>query len=129
MFEISEQPNEKLEEGVWAEYQGGQFLIAYAGGVKFQRRMTALRKPFRRQEERGDQIDPAVLRKITCQAISEVILLDWKEVASKGEPVPYSREMAFKALVNDERFRNFVMEHSMELQNFEESEREIEGNS
>jgi hypothetical protein len=128
MFNIAEQPNEKLEAGVWGEYQGAKFLIAHAGNDKFQRSLNRLQKPFRRKIEKGD-MDPAESRKIISRAMAEAILLDWKDVAKNGEAVSYSVELATMALNNDSQFREFVMEFSADQANFREEDLEHEGNS
>lgn len=126
---ISEQPNQALEDGTWVEYQGARLKIAHAGSIKFQRRMQALQKPFRRKIERNE-MDPADQKRILTQAIGEALLLDWSGVKnSKGEEVPYSAKTAVTALRNDEALREFVMEFSTELQNFRDEEEEHEGNS
>lgn len=127
MFVIADQPNEQLEEGTWANYQGAKFLIAHAGSAKFQRTMSRLQKPFRRKIERNE-MDPAETKRILIKALSENIVLGWQDVAdSKGTPVKFSRELCEKALTNDEGFREFVMEFSMDLQNFQDEEKEVEG--
>ena len=132
-FVISDKPNDRVDQGVWVEYEGSRFLLAAAGNDNFIRRMTALRKPYRRQEERGDGIDPAKLRQITIQATAETVLLNWEgvKVQQNGEAVdlPYSVKAAVQALTNSIPFRNWVMEFSMDMQNFIVEAEEIEGNS
>lgn len=129
MFQISEQPNQALETGTWTSFRGAEFLIAHAGSLKFQRAMMRLQKPFRRKMERGE-MDPADQKRILIQALAESILLDWKGVKdSDGKEVSYSRDLGVKAITNDESFREFIMEFSMDMQNFIEEAAEHEGNS
>lgn len=129
MFVISENPNAALEQGTWVEYRGGEFLIAHAGNLKFQRALNRLQRPHRRKLEKNE-MDPGDQRKLLIQAIAEGILLDWKGVKdSKGGDVPYSVKMAVTALTNDESFREFIMEYSAEMENFRREEIEEEGNS
>lgn len=128
-YKIPEQPNVKLDAGNWAEYQGARFLIAHAGNDRFQRRMQALNKPFRRKAERGE-MDPVDQKRILTQALGEGVLLGWEGVQdAKGEAVPYSSKVAIQMLTNDPALRDFVMEYSMDLQNFREDDLEHEGNS
>lgn len=129
MFKISEQPNHLLEAGTWVDYQGARFLVAHAGNSKFQRTMARLQKPFRRKLERNE-MDPADQKRILIQALGEAILLGWDGVKDASEnDVPFSRDMAVKALSNDEGFREFVMETSMDMENFKLEEAEHEGKS
>lgn len=129
MFTISEQENPRLEGGTWAEYNGGEFLIAHAGSLRFQRALSRLQKPHRRKMEKGE-MDPADSRKLLIQALAEAILLDWKGVKnSAGEDVAYSVKSAITALTNDPAFREFVMEFSAEMENFRKEEAEYEGNT
>lgn len=129
MFVIPEQPNETLEQGTWVGYRGGEFLIAHAGNLKFQRAMNRLQRPYRRKIEKNE-MDPGDQRKLLIQAIAEGILLDWKGVKdSKGENVSYSVKTAATALTNDEAFREFVMEFSAEMENYRREEMTEEGNS
>lgn len=129
MFVLQDSPNQKLEVGVWAEYKGGQFLIAHAGNDKFQRVLARLQRPHRRKIQR-DELDPVEQKRITLAAIAEAILLDWKDVTdADGNEIKYSVKIAVRALTNDPDFRDFVMEFSAEMENFREEELEEEGNS
>lgn len=123
MFKIPDQPNSLLEEGTWTEYQGARFLIAHAGNTRFQRAVQRLQKPFRRKIERNE-MDPADQKNIMTKAMAEALVRGWEGVATE-----FSQDAALKLLRNDEAFRDFVMEFSMDLQNFREEELEHEGNS
>lgn len=124
-FKIPERPSSSIDEGVWTEYEGSRFKIAYATNVRFLRLKQRLEHPHRRKIENGS-IDPAEHRKLLTKAMAEAILLDWEGV--DGD-VPYSVKMAEQALMNDEAFREFVMTFSMDLANYKDEEREHEGNS
>lgn len=127
-FKIPKTPVVELEEGSWTEYQGSSFKIAYAGSTRFARVKDRIEKPHRRMIEKG-QVDPADQKKWLIQALAEAILLDWKKVSDEdGNEVPYSKAAAVQALTNSEDFRDFVMTFSMELANFREAQKEIEGN-
>lgn len=129
MFQIADNPNAAIDTGSWTDFRGAKFLIAHSGNMRFQRAMQRMQKPFRRKIEKNE-MDPADQKRILIQALAEAILLDWKDVAnSTGQGVPYSRELAIKALTNDDELREFVMEYSLDLANFKEAEEEYEGNS
>ena len=128
-FKIADQPNAGLEDGVWAPYEGSEFKIAHSSNVRFLRTKQRLEQPHRRKIEAGN-FDPAEQRRLLVKAMAEAILLDWKGVAnSEGQPVEYSTKLAEQALTNDDQFRDFVMEFSINSQNFREAELEHEGNS
>lgn len=127
-FQFKEQANKNLDAGTWADYQGAKFLIAHAGSDRFQRRMQALQKPYRRKMERGE-MDPADTRRIMTQAMGEAILLGWEGVKRGEEEVQYSSKLAIQLLTNDPALRDFVMEYSTDLQNFRDEDLEHEGNS
>ena len=115
-FKVPETPNAKLDEGTEVEYEGSTFRVAHAGNITFQRTLARLQKPYKRQLDKGD-LDPATQKKLLIKALSMAILLDWS-----GVDVPYSQKAAEQALANDEAFREFIMEFSMDLANFKEEE-------
>jgi len=127
-FKIPKTPTIELEEGSWIEYQGSNFKIAYAGSTRFARVKDRIEKPHRRMIEKG-MVDPGDQKKWLIQALGEAILLDWNGVYDEdGNQVPYSKAAAVQALTNSEDFREFVMTFSMELANFREVQKEVEGN-
>lgn len=128
MYQIPEAPNPKLEEGSWTEYRGAKLLIAHAESDRFQRRVQALEKPFRRKIERNE-MDPVERKNLLTQALGETILLGWEGVCNSQGPIQYSKSASVQALRNDPELRNFVMEYSTDLQNFKDDEEEHEGNS
>jgi hypothetical protein len=128
-FKIPKTPQVELEEGTWTDYEGSKFKIAYAGSIKFARVKDQIEKPHRRMIEKG-AVDPADQKKWLIQALAKAILLDWKDVHDEdGQEVQYSVNNAIQAMTNSEEFRDFVMTFSMELANFREADREVEGNS
>lgn len=106
------------EEGVWTEYEGSEFLISHTSSIKFQRILARLQQPHKLKIEKGT-MDPAVTKEIMCKAVSQAILLDWKNVLDgKGSIVNFSQETAFNVLMNNAAFRDFVLEFSMNLNNY-----------
>jgi hypothetical protein len=129
-MKIRNEPIVGLEDGIWSpEYEGATFKIAYAGNVTFARVKDRIERPHRRNIEKN-QVDPKDQRKWMIRALAEAILLDWKGVEDEsGQPVPYSAKAGITALTNDESFREFVMNFSMELSNYRDADKEAEGNS
>lgn len=98
------------KNGIWEDFSGGKFLIASTSTSKYQSRLNTLRKPLARQIDNGT-VNPDDLTNMLCQAMSECVLLDWDGVATgNGTKVEYSRDNAKELLVNNEAFRDFVIE-------------------
>lgn len=128
MFQIDKDLT-ALDKGVWTEWGGSSFLIAHISNMKFQRSLSRLQHPHRRKIEQGT-IDPAVNKKIVATAMSEAILLDWKDVIDANKAnVPFSAAAAEKALVGDPEFRDFVSDFAMNMSNYRDEEVEALGNS
>lgn len=128
-FVIPESPVAAIEEGIWVEYEGSSFLVAYATNPKFLRSKQRLEQPHRRKIESGN-FDPVDQRNVLIKAMAEGILIGWKNVKNPdGDEVPFSKEAAIKALMFDEVFREYIMESSINIQNYRASERDISGNS
>lgn len=92
------QTNKSAEQdGIDIQYGDSVFKIARAGGANtaFNRRMEALFKPYRRQIQ-NETMDKNLLEKLTMTAFAETVVLDWENVPSKVEPMPYSPEAAMK---------------------------------
>lgn len=119
----------KQDKGVWTNFGGSSFLVANTGSIKFQRALTRLQAPHRKKIERGT-LDPAISRDILCQAMSEGLVLDWKNVGNaEGADVPFSEEVCAKALKNNDDLREYLQEFAMDLENFRTDELKAEGNS
>lgn len=117
-----------IEDGVWVEYQGSKFLVAHMSNMKFQRALARHQQPYRRKIEQGT-IDPQTSKDLICKAMSEGILLDWKDVGSKsGEQVQYTTQAGFTALSKNPEFRDFISEFAMNLSNYRADEVEELGN-
>ena len=122
-FTIGKFDTNKQESGVWMEYGGSDFLVAYTG-TRFTKTLNRLRKPYEKQIQRNT-IDPETLSGLYQTAIAETVLLDWKGVFDmEGNEVPYSVEMAKEALSGDPEFMSWVTEVSTEIGNYEKEAKE-----
>lgn len=123
-FNIDSSSSDKINDGVWASFGGSQFLIRHSSNFKFQKAFGRLQLPYRKKIDKGN-LDPETSLEILSEALAIGILIDWKDVVdNSGEKIPYSREMAIKALSNNPDLREFVEEFSSEIDNFKEDERE-----
>ena len=115
------------ESGAWEIFDGSKFLIAHTTNLKFQRELARLQQPHRKKIEAGT-MDPKLSKELVCRAMSTGLLLDWANVVNgQKESVPFSIEAAFKVLMNNTAFREFVSEFSSNLENFRQQEVEEVG--
>lgn len=102
----------------WASFEEAKFLIAPTSNLAFQRTFARLQAPFRKKLEKGS-LDPKISQQISCEAIADSLLLDWKDVFSPdGKAVAFNKELAQKLLIQRPDIREFVMEFALELENF-----------
>jgi len=106
----------------WGTFEGGEFLIGYAGNPRFLRVFNRLQQPYRKKIEKGT-LDPVIQREITCQAVAEGLLFGWKNITNnKGEDIDFDVEVAKFALLNNPDLRDFVQEFAMDLDNYRKEE-------
>lgn len=99
-------------KGVWANYMGGQFLLARHGHA-YNNRLGELynenRELLSSKDDKGLlTIEAAAkMQEIHVQAFAETVLLDWKEVGEKGKPLKFTPKIALKILL-DPRYRELT---------------------
>lgn len=122
MFKFDADLNQ-CEVGVWIEFEGSSFLVAHISNMKFQRALARHQQPHRKKIESGS-LDPQVHREVICKAMSEAILLDWKDVGSvKGDNgIKYTPATGFTALIQNTEFRDFISEFATNLSNYRAQE-------
>jgi hypothetical protein len=129
MFNVDQNTVDLENEGVWTDYKGSKFLIASSGSTKFQRLFTRLQMPYRKDIDKR-RLDPETQLDIMCKAMSKAMLLDWKDVVdNSGNPVPFDKDVAYKALKGNSDFREFVSNFATEIENYVQEEREELGKS
>lgn len=117
-FTIAAVDQDAEENGTWAEYRGGKFLIARNSNIRFQRAINRLQQPHFKKIMKG-KLDPQVAREATCEAMAEGILMGWKEVVDEsGKAVKFTKETAKQYLLADTDFREFVAEFSDDSANY-----------
>lgn len=108
------------DKGVWTKFSGSEFLIVYAGNLTFQRKLSRLQKPFRKQIEKGS-LDPEKSKELLIQSVVGTLLIDWKNVVdSSGNEIPFDESVAFKALSNNDDLIDYVQEFATDLENYRE---------
>lgn len=120
---------DKQEKGVWTTFEGSQFKVASSTSTSFQRSLNRLQAPYRKKLDKGT-LDPKISRQILCEAMAQSLLLDWKDVTNaKNEEVPFSKESAEQALLNNDDLREYLQEYATDLENFRQEEIKQEGES
>ena len=128
MFDIDKTTTELENNGVWVTFREGKFLIAHTNNMVFQRTFTRLQAPHRKRLEKGT-LDPKIQLDTMCKAMAKGILLDWKNVSSKGKKYPYSEEAAYALLLHNSELREFVQDTALDLENYRSEEIEELGES
>lgn len=101
---------EAIQNGVWREYEGSEFLIARIDSDRYRKSLGEfLRSTKGREEELTvDDIGEAELR---IQA--KDLLINWRGVVCRtGNEVAYSADAAYAAMKNDRSFRQWVIDQA-----------------
>lgn len=121
--------NEKAEnEGVWEDFGGGtKVLIARIGNKRYETRLNALMKPYKRQIRAGSMPDET-MDKIIIQVMSETIVLGWEGLTENGKALKYSEAEANRILTDPryKEFRNLVSDAAQDAAIYRELEVEEE---
>lgn len=105
---------EKIKNGVWWEIHrdpsghitgrrvdaptnNGCLLIAPLVGIRYERTLDEARRPYMAKLADGT-LDDADARKIEAKAMSECVLLDWRNIGAAGNEIPFSKQTAFEQL-------------------------------
>jgi hypothetical protein len=120
--------NPLIDDGVWSSFNGSEFLISHISSDKFQRALAKYQQPHRKAIDEK-RLDPVTGKDLLCKAMSEGLLLDWKNVGSSdGQVTKYTSKAGYQALKRDPQFRDFVTDVASEVSNFIQSELDEVGN-
>ena len=122
MFD-ADQENTAVDEGVWKEFRGSEFLIAHISSIPFQRALARHQQPHLKKLAEG-KLDPDVNRRLVAKAMSEALLLDLRKTKNN---TPYTKEAGYKALMSQIDFRDFVSSVAQDLSNYIKEEDEETG--
>ena len=81
---------------------------------------------------RAQVADDKELERIHTECIAEKVLVGWRNITDKqtGEPLSYTPQRACQKMVEDVRFKNFIMDNAGRLELFRSKDREeVEKNS
>jgi len=106
------------DEGIWKDFSGARLKIGRAGSVEFLRAVESLEKPYRKKIAR-DSLSVTVKRDLNLRALARAVLLDWDGVLdSEGKTIAYTEDLGTSALGNDPDLLEFVMDISLDNENF-----------
>ncbi len=110
--------------GKWVPISANaSLLIARLNNEKYREFVKKKLKPYR-SAMRAGSVDEDLMNKVVIQAVARHVLLDWKGLTEKGNPVPYSIEKAEEVLEAKEAFRDLVISLASDQQLFMEAEEE-----
>lgn len=108
---------DRVENGAWVDDvpdMAGLRLKVRGSSNKDWRRLTSkLLDKVPRKKRHGSRIDTEEAENITNRCLLETCLLDWEGLTDdEGKPLPYSKEMAEKLLLDPQyrRFRDACLE-------------------
>lgn len=116
------------EEGTWATFMGGRFLIARHNCDKANQLRSKLTLENWEAITAGDEKSEEKAKEITARVTAESILLNWEGIAKGGKALKYTPELGYQHLF-DPRFRDlaqFIENYSLNRANYrEKAEREV----
>lgn len=138
LFDIFSSNKESEEHGKWVELGQGTALKIRAFGAKAVMDLREeLMQPYATLTRAGIKIPDDKNEEIGLRVLAGAVIADWKNmrgVDAEGKPtketVPYSAEEAYRILKALPKFASFVIQFSLEGQNFrDESKEDGAGNS
>jgi len=111
----------KSEEGVWAEYATGKFLIArYNSERATQLRSELASKHYEQITSPDKSVAEATANKIEVEVTAKELLLDWENIYFGGEKIDYTPEQGIKFLGNPalKDLLTFVTNFSLNRMNY-----------
>jgi hypothetical protein len=132
LFDIFASDKESEEEGRWVDLgQGTAFKIRAFGAKAVADLRENLMKPYAQLVRVGGKIPEDKNEEIGLKVLSGAVIADWKNVKNAaGEIVPYTGEEAYAILKALPKMASFVIQFSLEGQNFrDETKEEGSGNS
>jgi hypothetical protein len=111
-------------EGFELHLGGGAYItLARAGGgnVRYERAVTKHLAPHRAARDAGT-LENAMADTILHNVYADAVVLDWRGIELDGEPLPYSRDNAYKLLHELPDLWRIVQDAAGKLANFRQAE-------
>jgi hypothetical protein len=128
LFDIFSSNKESEENGRWIELGGEpptSFKIRSFGAKTVTDLREELMKPFQQLLRVGGKIPDDKNEEIGLKVLAGAVIADWKNVRNaEGEAVDYSADEAYAILKALPKLASFVIQFSLEAQNFRDEARE-----
>ena len=111
----------KEQEGVWKSIGDARVKVARANNPKYRAALTKYVKQFVPAGIQPKPDDPNI-EKATVYAMAEAILLDWENIAIKGQLLDATFENAVRILTDYPDFREVVSQIAVDVDNFRPEE-------
>lgn len=109
-------------EGKWVPIgKDAELKIARLNNEPYRDFIKKKLKPYK-SAMRAGAVDDDVMTNVVIQAMARHILLDWKGLREKGEPLVYSLETCERVLRDKEQFRELVATLANDADLFREAE-------
>lgn len=113
------------KEGVWVDFYGGsQLKIASTHSPAYKSKLTKLARANRLILDDSNPENFEAVQKVTAEALSTTVLLDWKGIhwpnpdGSVTNNIAYTPKLGMQALLKSDKFRDFVTEEAGRISNF-----------
>ncbi|UTC29074.1 hypothetical protein MARCHEWKA_05650 [Brevundimonas phage vB_BpoS-Marchewka] len=126
LFDIFASNKESEEHGRWVELGSGTAFKIRAFGAKVVSDLRDdLMKPYAQLVRVGSKIPEDKNEEIGLRVLAGAVIADWKNVKNAaGDIVPYTADEAYAILKALPKMANFVIQFSLEAQNFKDEARE-----
>lgn len=134
---IPEKAIESVEDGHWVDdIIGAPGLRLKVRGLSSRKvqayRDNRLRRVPRKDRDALGNVKAETLAQITREVLADVVLLDWDGIKDNGQPVPYSKDLARKWLLDrsGDRFVGLVTDAALQVDDLQnQTEEDLEKNS
>lgn len=118
---IAVEPN-LAQDGVWADFLGGRFLLARRGheynarlGQLYNENLALIK------DKSNPEVSTKKVLEIYQRAFSDTVLKDWEGISRGGQPVEFSAEEAFKVLSDPRQaeLAQFLEQFSLNHSNYQ----------
>lgn len=110
------------QEGVWAKFLGGEFLLARRGheynarlGHLYNENLAAIK------DKTNPEASSRLVLEIYQRAFADTVLKDWKGITQGGVPLEYTPEVGFKILSDPRQaeLATFLEQFSLNHSNYQ----------
>ena len=115
---------DKTDRGVWHAIRGGQFLLRRINNPEWRKRVFKQARQSRGRRRSEEQDD------LTIDLLVNTVILDWKEIEERGEPLPFSKIECKNILIKFPDLMDEIVERASDIEAYQaDIDEEIEKNS